>query len=484
MTGQDASFLYNETPRQHMHTLKIAVLDPSTVPGGYSFEKVKEALAARLHLLPPFRRRVVRVPLDLHHPLWVEDPDFDLDTHVHRAVVPPPGGRDEFDDLISEIASYPLDPRRPLWEIWVVEGMEEGHVGFVAKMHHSIADGVMAAEMLANVLTTDPGALDPAPPAQPWTPDEVPSRLRLTLDALVDVLKVVLGLPALLARTVRGLLAVSRHKRTAEVRPPAPFSGPNCSFNRALTPHRRFVTATLPLSEVKDVKSAFGVTVNDVILELCAGALRAYLDERDELPDKPLVAGVPVSTRQPDTRLRPERPSERAVLRPERPSERAEMRNNSVSNMFTALPVQLADPVERLRAVHEVTKGAKEQFNLLGVDMLSDWLEVTPPKPYAAFIRLYGRLGLADRHRPPINLIVSNVPGPQDDLFIAGARLVAIYSVGPILENVGLNVTVWSYRDALNVGIIGVREHVPDLRRLCSLLHDELEQLKKAAVAA
>jgi len=462
MTGQDASFLYNETPRQHMHTLKIAVLDPSTVPAGYSFENVKEALAARLHLLPPFRRRVVRVPFDLHHPLWVEDPDFDLDAHVRRASVPAPGGREEFDELISDIAGHPLDPRRPLWEIWVVEGMEGGHVGFVAKMHHSIADGVMAAELLANVLTADPDEHDPPPPEQPWAADDVPSKLRLALDAVVDLLRVVFGVPALLARTVRGLVAVNRHKRQAEVRPPAPFSGPNCSFNRALTPHRRFVTATLPLSEVKDVKSAFGVTVNDVILALCAGALRAYLDERDELPDKPLVAGVPISTRQPEGPLK----------------------NNSVSNMFTALPVQLADPVERLRAVHEVTKGAKEQFNLLGVDMLADWLEVTPPKPYAAFIRLYGRLRLADRHRPPINLIVSNVPGPQEDLYIAGARLEAIYSVGPILENVGLNVTVWSYRDALNFGIIGVREHVPELRSLCSLLHDELEVLKKAAVAA
>jgi diacylglycerol O-acyltransferase / wax synthase len=198
---------------------------------------------------------------------------------------------------------------------------------------------------------------------------------------------------------------------------------------------------------VKEVKSAFGVTVNDVVLALCTGALRAYLDEQGELPAKPLVAGVPVSTRRPE----------------------GATGNNSVSNMFTALPVHLADPVERLRSVHEVTKGAKEQFNLLGVDMLSEWLEVTPPKPYAAFIRLYGRLGLADRHRPPINLIVSNVPGPQEPLYIAGARLEAIYSVGPILENVGLNVTMWSYLDSMNFGIIGVHE---------------LALLKKAAAAA
>ena len=459
LTGQDASFLYNETPRQHMHTLKISVLDPSTVPGGYSFEKVKETLAARLHLLPPFRRKVVSVPFDLHHPLWVEDPDFDLDRHVKRTVLDPPGGREAFDAVISTIASGPLDRSRPLWEIWVVEGMEGGRVGFVAKIHHCAADGVMAAELLANVFDADPATLDAPPPAEEWRPDEVPSRGRLALDAIVDLLRVVLGLPALLVRTFRGLFAVARHKKAAPVSPPAPFSGPNCSFNRALTPNRIFVTTSLPLSEVKDVKTGFGVTVNDVVLALCAGALRAYLDEKDELPSKPLVAGVPISTRKPD----------------------APLRANSVSNMFTAVPVHLGDPAERVRAVHEVTKGAKEQFNLLGVDMLADWLELTPPRPYAAFIRLYGRLRLADRHRPPINLVVSNVPGPQVPLYIAGARLEAIYSMGPILENVGLNVTVWSYLDSLNFGIVGVREHVPDLRRLTDLLEEELEHLKKAA---
>jgi diacylglycerol O-acyltransferase / wax synthase len=239
---------------------------------------------------------------------------------------------------------------------------------------------------------------------------------------------------------------------------PAPFSGPKLSFNRALTPHRLFVSTSLPLSEVKEVKSAAGVTVNDVVLALCAGALRAYLEERGELPSKPLVAGVPISTR----------------------AEGKPLRANSVSNMFTTVPVQLDDPLERLRAVHEVTKGAKEQFNLLGVDMLADWSEITPPRPYAWFIRQYGRFRLADRHRPPINLVVSNVPGPQMPLYIAGARLVAIYSMGPILENIGLNVTVWSYLDELNFGIVGVREHTPDLRRLCAHLQEELRALRKA----
>ena len=459
LTGQDAGFLYNETPTQHMHTLKISVLDPSTIPGGYSFERVKEVLASRLHMLPPFRRRLLHVPFDLHHPLWVEDPDFDLDYHVQRTALPAPGGREQFDEVISQIASHQLDRTRPLWEVWVVEGMEGGSIGFVAKIHHCAADGVMAAELLSNVFDVDPGKLEPDPPAVPWTPDAIPSKGRLAIDAVVDLLKVIFGLPALAARTIKGMAAVRRHKKQAEVTPPAPFSGPNCSFNRALTPHRLFVTTSMPLAEVKEVKSAFGVTVNDVILALCAGGLRAYLAERDELPSKPLVAGIPVSTR----------------------AEGKPLRANSVSNMFTSIPVHIDDPVEQLRSVHEVTKGAKAQFNLLGVDMLADWSELTPPRPYAALIRLYGRLRLADRHRPPINLVISNVPGPPVPLFIAGGRLEAIYSMGPILENIGLNITVWSYLDSLNFGIVGVREHLPDLRRLTVHLDEALVALRKAA---
>ncbi|MDQ1395327.1 MAG: diacylglycerol O-acyltransferase / wax synthase, partial [Acidimicrobiaceae bacterium] len=453
LTGQDAGFLYNETPSQHMHTLKIAVLDPSTIPGGYSFERVKEVLSERLHLLPPFRRRLLPVPFDLHHPLWIEDPDFDIDFHVQRTALPAPGRREQFDELISQIASHPLDRSRALWEVWVVEGLEGGSIGFVAKIHHCAADGVMAADLLSNVFDTDPEQLDAPPPERPWRPDPIPSKVRLVLAALLDLAKVVLGLPALAVRTGRGMVAVRRHKRSAAVSPPAPFSGPKCSFNRSLTPHRRFVSMSLPLADVKEVKTRFGVTLNDVVLALCAGALRGYLDERGELPSKPLVAGVPISTRMPGKPLRA----------------------NSVSNMFTTIPVDVADPVQRVSAVHEVTKGAKEQFNLLGVDMLADWSELTPPRPYAAFIRLYGRLRLADRHRPPINMVISNVPGPPIPLYIAGARLEAIYSMGPILENIGLNITMWSYLDSLNFGIVAVREHLPDLPRLAHYLEEELD---------
>jgi len=443
LTGLDASFLYNETPTLHMHTLKYTVLDLSTVPGGYDFARFRHELERRLHLLPPFRRRVVDVPAGLHHPVWIEDPDFDLDNHLRRIHVPAPGGRREMDETIAQIASWPLDRSRPLWEIWMLEGLEGGRVGFLAKVHHTLADGVAAAALLANVMTTTPEDVDPPLPAEEWRPEPKPSGTRLVLMAVVDLFRSIGRLPGLLRRTLPRVRAVARHRKSAEVATPRPILDTvKTPFNGALTANRSFATETLSLDDVKMVKSAFGVTVNDVVLGLVAGSLRRWLDKRGALPAKPLVAGVPVST--------------------DDPGEIKRLGGNKVSNMFTSLRTDLDDPVERLHAIHDVTSAAKVVHNLLGADMLADWSEYTPPRPYAAFMRLYGRLRLADRHRPPINLVVSNVPGPREPLFVAGGRMEGIYSVGPILEGIGMNVTVWSYCDQLNVGVIACREHVPD----------------------
>src|SRR5438477_1627277 len=189
LSGLDASFLYNETPTLHMHTLKYTVLDVSSVPGGYDLERFRHELDRRLHLLPPFRRRIVEVPGRLHHPVWIEDPDFDLRSHVRRIGVPAPGGREQMDSVIADIASRPLDRTKPLWEIWMLEGLEGGRVGFLAKIHHSVADGVAAAAMLANVMATSADEVDPPPPAHRWHPDAVPSRLRLLVVAVGDIVR-------------------------------------------------------------------------------------------------------------------------------------------------------------------------------------------------------------------------------------------------------------------------------------------------------
>lgn len=457
LSGLDATFLYNETPTLHMHTLKLAVLEP---PVGGSFparELVRDEIAERIHLLPPFRRRVVEVPLRFHHPVWIEDPDFDLDRHIHLVQVAAPGGRAELDATVSELASHPLDRRRPLWDLYVLDGLEGGRIGVLVKIHHAAADGVAATQLLANVMSSRIDEASAPPPTERWRSEAIPSSLRLLLDALIDHLAQLRRLPALVASTVRRTRAAAAARRAATVTPPRPIlDTPRTRLGGSLTPRRSFATADLSLVEAKRVKDAFGVTLNDVVLAVVAGAVRAWLHATDALPAMPLVAGVPVSSDSADaTRLG----------------------GNKVSNLFTSLATDVADPIDRLRAIHEVTAVAKVVHNVLGADLMQDWVEYTPPAPYSWFMRAYGRLGAADWHRPPINLIVSNVPGPREPLFAAGARLTGIWSVGPILEGVGLNVTVWSYLDQLHVGVLACPDLAGDAAALTSRLGDALAEL-------
>ena len=458
LTGLDAGFLYMETPSQHLHTLKVAVIDPAGAEGGYSFDRVREVLGSHLDLLPAFRRRVVPTPFMLHHPVWVDDADFDIDNHLHLVTAPPPAGHDELDRVVSDVAGRPLDRRLPLWELWVVEGLEHGQVGFVAKIHHCIADGVKAAEMLLRVLVPDPAAAAPLRPTAPWSGEPVPDRRTLVRAALRDLARDVAGLPALLWRTGRGLARVVRRRRAGLDSPPPPFATASAPFNRSLVPQRVFASTSLPLEEVKMVRSALGATVNDVVLSLCAGSLRGWLVDHGQPVDRPLIAGVPVSTRD----------------------EFKVGRANSVSNLFTALPVDVVDPVARVAEARRMMAAAKEQHRALGPEILEDWSQLTPPAPFRALVGAYSRLRLADRHRPPINLIISNVPGPTSPLYVAGARLVGLWSMGPILENIGLNITVWSYLDQLNFGLVTCPDAVGDLAGLAGRLHESLDELRKA----
>jgi WS/DGAT/MGAT family acyltransferase len=422
------------------------------VEGGFSVERLRAELDHRLHLLPQFRRRVVEVPLGLHHPVWVEDAAFRLADHVRSVEVPAPGGRREMDAVIGRLASTQLARDRPLWECWVLEGLarniddpasgpaDGSRVGFLVKMHHALADGVAAAALLANVMDPDPGAAVPRP-ERPWIPDHVPSRWELVRDAVRDAIANLRKLPALVRRTAGGVRAVKRRRKDADVSPPRPIiDAPRTFFNGSLTPRRAFASAEMDLGVVKEVRAAFGVSVNDVVLGVVAGALRRLLLDTGPLPEKSLLASIPVAADPASSRLT----------------------GNRVSNLFTSLRTDIEDPVERLQAIHEVTGASKEVQGLLGVEMMADWIEYTPPRPYAWAMRQYGRLNLAERHAPPINLIVSNVPGPREPLHIAGARLDGIWSVGPILEGVGLNVTVWSYLDRMHVGVLGCADHWAD----------------------
>lgn len=461
LPGVDAGFLYMETPTLHMHTLKIALVDVSTVPGGYSFERFQEELAARLHLLPPFRRRVVQVPLRVHHPVWVEDRDFDQSLHVRREVVPAPGGMRELEQLIGRLASTQLDRSRPLWEIHVCEGMADGRIAVVTKMHHALADGTAANALLANIMDVAPDAPPPFP-VVPWQGEPTPRKRDLFRDAVVAWVRQLAWLPGLIVRTAKSVRAVIAHRRTSTVATPRPLlDTPRTSFNGAITARRSFATASLPLEDFKKVRAAHGVTLNDVVLAVVSGAMRTWLAAHDEHPAASLIAGVPVST-----------DSAADVIR---------LTGNRVSNLFTSLHTDIDDPVERLQAISRTTAEAKVLQQTLGLDMLESWVQFTPPAPFHAFMRAYSRLRAANLHKAPFNLVVSNVPGPPVPVHIAGARLDALFSVGPILQGIGLNVTVWSYLERMNFSALACPDTLRDVHVLVAGLADALAELVRTS---
>lgn len=460
LSGLDAGFLYGETPTLHMHTLKLAVLDPSFF-GGASVEALREELAKRLHLLPPFRRRMVEVPGHISHPVWIEDPEFDIGQHIRHAPVPSPGTRAQMDEVVGRLASQPLDRSRPLWELWLLDGLEDGNVAILAKIHHAVADGMAALAMMANALSIIPA--EPEEPESEWEPEPFPSKWRLFWSALLDRLRDIARLPELVIRTTRRLRRRRRWKKETAASPPRPLvRTPPTSFNGSLTTNRCFASCTLSLTAAKAIKRAFGATVTDVILACVAGSLREYLLANDELPNRPLVASVPVSSGDDADRLT----------------------GNKVSNLFTEVPVQLHDPLARLRACHEVTLVAKEALNVLGVELMEEWVQYAPPRPYAWWVRTYSERRWADRHRPPVNLVVSSVPGPRGKLYIGDAELREIYSVGPLVEGVGLNVTVWSYGEDLNVGVLSCPEFIPELHVITGGMLEAMAELSTLAEGA
>ena len=368
LPGVDAGFLYMETPTLHMHTLKVAIVDASTVPGGYTFARFQEELAARLHLLPPFRRRVLRVPFQIHHPVWVEDRDFDQALHVRRDIIPAPGGMRELEELIGTIASTQLDRSRPLWEIHVCEGLADGRIAVVTKMHHAIADGNAANALLANIMDLVPDAVAPLP-TEAWEGEPTPRRRDLLRDAAVAWVRQLTWLPALLLRTLRAVLAVVKHKRTSTVSVPRPvLDTPRTSFNGHITARRSFATASLPIADFKKVRAAHGVTLNDVVLGVVAGAMNAWLALHGESPSGSLIAGVPIAT-----------DSTAATSGPQS----IRLTGNRVSNLFTSLHTDIVDPVERLKAISITTAEAKLVQRTLGLDMLESWIQFAPPAPFS-----------------------------------------------------------------------------------------------------
>lgn len=455
LSGLDASFLYLETSSQPMHVCSIVELDTSTVPGGYAFDRLRDALGLRIKAIPTFREKLANSPLNLDHPVWVDDEEFNIDRHLHRIAVPAPGGRAELSEICGHIAERPLDRGRPLWEMWVIEGVagtdchRDGRLAVMTKVHHAGVDGVTGANLMSQLCATEADAPAPEPAAgvggaQGW---------QIAAGGLVRFARRPLHLANVVPDTVSSLLATARRARVG-LAMARPFTAPGTVFNARISERRNVAYAELDLDGIKTVKNRFGVKVNDVVMALVSGVLRQYLTDRNELPNSSLVASVPVSVHG----------------KSDRPG------RNQVSAMFSSLHTQIADPAERLKAIAQANSVAKEHSSAIGASLLQDWSQFAAPAVFGIAMRLYSRTPFTES-MPVHNLVVSNVPGPQVPLYMLGCEVKSMYPLGPIFHGSGLNITAMSLRGKLDIGLVACPDLLPDLWEMADEFAVGMEEL-------
>jgi diacylglycerol O-acyltransferase / wax synthase len=458
LSGLDASFLYAESATVPLNVCSVVELDTSTIPGGYSFDRFHDELALRIKALPEFRSKLADSQLNLDHPVWVEDKDFDLSFHLQRIGLPSPGGRRELAEVCGHIAEAPLDRSKPMWEMWVIEGVGDtdahqgGPLALMIKVHHAAVDGVTAVNLLTQLCSLEPDS----PPPDPVEGPGDATQLEIAAGGLVKFLSRPLNLARALPATASTIVNTVSRARSG-VAMAAPFTAPATPFNAEVTAERNIALAQLDLEDVKRVKNRFDVKVNDVVLALCAGALREFLRARGELPDKPLVAVVPMSVH--DTSDRPGR--------------------NQVSGMFCNLQTDIEDPGERLQAIAKASSRAKEHSRAIAPSLVLDLAQVATRAMFGFVLGVAAHTPLS--HTPVHNVIISNVAGPQGKLYCFGGEIKGLYPLGPIFHGSGLNITVMSLSGKLNVGIISCGRLVDDLWGLADRFEIELDALLECA---
>lgn len=463
LTGADAFFLYSERPSWPMHTGSLVILDPTGVDG-FGLDTIHNLIADRIHLVPEFTMKVKEVPFGLGLPMLVPDPDFTLDYHMHRIAVPSPGGPKEIGDLVGDLAEIQLDRRRPLWEMWMIEGLAGGRVALFMKVHHCILDGASGSG-LAELLCD----LEPNPPKRealpspvvaepaPRIPGDAELLVRGVVSAATSPLRMARWAADASQRTLRNV-GVARRTGGRTMLDPAPAT----PWNGTLSPLRRFAYVSVPLEEIKAIRRQLDVKVNDVVLALCAGALRSWLLERGILPDEPLVASVPMSLRTlGDTEL-----------------------GNKLTNLFAPLATNVEDPIERIKLIAAGMNAAKEMGNAMKAKEIRRLSEsVTPGLANLAW-RAYQSANMESRAPTPSNLVISNVPGAPIPLYSGGALITGLHPVPPVVMSQGLNITVFSYLDSVDFGFTVDREKIQDPWEMAQGIPTALEELKKAAAAA
>ncbi|WP_018658254.1 WS/DGAT/MGAT family O-acyltransferase [Actinomadura flavalba] len=477
LSAVDATFLNVETATHSAHIAGLGLLDPASCPGGrFTPEAAAELIARRAHLAPrPLKRRLVAVPFGLDHPYWEDDPDFDPARHISEITLPAPGDDEQLARAVALLHERPLERDRPLWEMTIVQGLSGGRAALYVKVHHAAIDGVLAAETIAALLDLSPEPRDV--PADDAAPRRGPGPLAMAGTGLLRMATQPVSAALAAARsvpyldeipglgTVPGVGAVARLAQSAlghEEPPPAPAAAPPTPFNRPIGAGRAVAFGSLDLAEVKAVKHALGGSVNDVVMALCASALRTWLDKRGDLPDVPLVAGVPVSLR------RAGRASGGDA-------------GNEVTIMTTPLATHVADPASRYAAVRADLTAMKHRFAASAGAWARDIAGMVPPPLAGPLTRLALRAAPATGVLP-LNIVVSNVPGPQFPLYLGGAKVLAYYPISVITDLTGgLNITVFSYDGHLDVGIVSCPALVPDPSDLLDHLTDALDELKHLA---
>ena len=469
LSGLDATFLYLETDNAPMHIGGVSILDPRRGDGTVlGLDDLRRLMASRLHLSRTFRQRLAEVPLDLGRPYWVHDEDFDLDAHIERTQLPEPGGFRELEALAAWQFAEKLDRKRPLWHLLLVEGLDNvegvppGSVALISRVHHAAIDGMSGSEILSALFDVTPEPREVPPPDDP--PDaKAPGKLKLLGKAGLNLGETRRALSKTVKDTVKGAIKSGATWGIKRVQPPPfPFSAPQTRLNAQVSPRRVWSAARLELDRIKAIKQKAGATVNDVVLTVCAGALRRYLLESDDLPEKSLVAMVPISVRS---------------------EEQKGTMGNQVSAMLVALATEEADPAIRLERIREGAHGSKVYHQAIGARTLGDYSQVIPFSLAGLGARLYTRMNLAERHKPIFNLVITNVPGPQVPLYVSGARLLAHMGAAPIFDGMGLILPIFSYAGTLSIGALSCPEMIPDPSAFTELLPDALDELEAAIQA-
>ena len=468
LSAQDASFVYLETPHTPMHIGSVGIYDPSTAPGGFvRFKDILNFVESRLSGARSFRQRLVRVPFDLDHPYWIEDPEFDLEFHVRHIALPKPGDWRQLCIQVARLHARPMDLTKPLWEFTIVEGLDNieglppGCFALVSKVHHAAIDGMSGVEMSAAVHDLD-ASMTPPTGEDRWHAEHMPGVADLLARSYFNSLVQPMRVMETIGRSLPGMAKLSAQVGRGDVSIRNARPAPKTRFNGKVSAHRVWDAVPFPLKDIRAIKDAVpGATVNDVVLAIVGGALRTYLADKDELPRDTLTAMAPISVRGE---------GEKAAL------------GNLVSAMVVGLGTQIEDPLERLRFVHDEAVNSKAMTNAVGAKALADYSQLIPSGLAGLAARLYTRVGAANAHAPAFNCVVTNVPGSRVPLYFCGAAMVAMYGTGPVFDGMGLINPVYSYGDTIAVSFTCDRAMMPDPDAYAAALRGSFDALKAAAL--